>query len=91
MSFRAYTKILVTHEFTDLLEMHMFTTIVAANTTFNEINVIAQSVGACWQGILKTSPGTWHLACAQNIISSYLNRICRNCVIISRYSTNLPN
>lgn len=41
--------------------MYMFAAIVAANTTCHELNVIAQSVGACWQGILQTSPGTWHV------------------------------
>jgi hypothetical protein len=33
MMCRAFTKILVTHEFMEQLEMHMFAAIVTANTT----------------------------------------------------------
>jgi len=46
--------------------MHMFAAIVAANTTWHEINVIAQK---CW-GMLAGNIAniTWHLACSQNII-----------------------
>jgi hypothetical protein len=62
------------------LEMRVFAAIVAANTTWHEINVIAQK---CW-GMLAGNIAniTWNLACPQNMISSYLKRFCRSCVII---------